>query len=95
MTNWEGIASVVQVLVPVDDVLVEFVTLDTSPKAIFEEAQRSERSEARCVSSCHDPAPNTGRRMAGLVGILGKRWFAVREYGIRPEGSTQVFWDRQ
>jgi hypothetical protein len=38
----EGIASVVQVLVPVDDVLVELVTLDVSPKAICEEAQRSE-----------------------------------------------------
>jgi hypothetical protein len=29
-----------------------------------------EASEARCVSSCHDPAPNTGRRMTSPKAIF-------------------------
>ena len=38
----EGVARVLQVLIAVDDVLVELATFDASPKAICEEAQRSE-----------------------------------------------------
>jgi hypothetical protein len=38
----KGIARILQVLVAVNDVLVQLVTLDVSPKAICEEAQRSE-----------------------------------------------------